>query len=152
VNSRFLAISGGIPRLQIVLCILIILFISNLNAIIDLVLHPEIPYFDLEHMIVGGVTGLVSLLLFGLLFRHMHRLEIALNTIRSMEKILPICSCCRRIRKPGADPKQVDSWVPIEAYITQKTTTTFSHGICPDCVSKIYPEYDDRKAEDGRNA
>ena len=151
MNSRFFAISGGRPRLQIVLCGLAILFISNLNAVIDLVLHPEIPYFDLEHLIVGGATGLISLFLFGLLFRHMRRLEIALNTIRSMEKILPICSNCRRIRKAGADPKQVDSWVPIETYITQKTSTTFSHGICPDCISKIYPEYDDRKAEDGRN-
>jgi len=39
----------------------------NLNAMVDVVLHPEIPYFDKEHLIVGGVTGFVSMVLFGLL-------------------------------------------------------------------------------------
>ena len=36
---------------------------SNLNALVDYVLHPYIPYFDKEHLIVGGVTGLVSIVL-----------------------------------------------------------------------------------------
>ncbi len=38
---------------------------SNLSALVDAFLHPEIPYFDIEHLIVGGVTGLVSSILFG---------------------------------------------------------------------------------------
>ncbi|MFZ4562473.1 MAG: PAS domain S-box protein [Bacteroidales bacterium] len=39
---------------------------SNLNAIADFFLHPEIPYFDKEHLIVGSITGLISLILLGL--------------------------------------------------------------------------------------
>lgn len=39
---------------------------SNLSAIADFFLHPEIPYFDKEHLIVGSITGLISLILLGL--------------------------------------------------------------------------------------
>lgn len=142
---------AAIPTgVQIGVYALIILFMSNLSALVDLIIHPDIPYFDNEHLIVGGATGLVSGILFGLLFVHMRRLEAALRTIRSLERILPICSGCRKIRQPGTDPAKVDSWVPIESYITQKTATTFSHGICPECVSKIYPEYDGSTPEGRR--
>jgi len=54
---------------------------SNLNALVDLCLHPDIPYWDKE------------------------------------------------------------------SYITQKTTISFSHGICPECLSKFYPNYDSNQAK-----
>jgi hypothetical protein len=118
---------------------------TNLNALVDFFLHPEIPYFDKEHLIVGGTTGFVSLVLFGLLFIYMRHLNNALNTIRALESILPICSNCKKIRKPDSDSTQMDSWQPIESYISQKTTTKFSHGICPECLSKHYSEFIDTK-------
>ena len=34
-----------------------------------------------------------------------------------------------------------ESWQSIESYITEHTTTKFSHGICPDCMKKLYPEF-----------
>lgn len=37
----------------------IIAVVVNLNALIDLILHPEIEYFDIEHIIVGSATGIV---------------------------------------------------------------------------------------------
>ena len=52
---------------KIAAAILLILFLGNLNAIIDLFLHPDIPYFDLEHIIVGGITGFCSFLILLLL-------------------------------------------------------------------------------------
>lgn len=107
---------------------------------VDYFLHPEIPYFDKEHLIVGGITGFVSIVLFGLLFIYMRYLNNALAKIKTLENILPICSNCRKIRKTGSDPRQIDSWQPIESYITQMTTSKFSHGICPECLSKLYPE------------
>lgn len=36
------------------------LIIANLNAITDFVLHPDIPYFDEEHLIVGGISGVLT--------------------------------------------------------------------------------------------
>ncbi|MBA3035842.1 MAG: hypothetical protein FP814_05035 [Desulfobacterium sp.] len=120
---------------------------SNLNAMVDLYLHPDIPYFDKEHLIVGGVTAIVSTVLFGALFFYVCHLDKALKTIKTLETFLPICCNCKKIRIPDSDPKKMDSWLQIESYITQKTTTMFSHGICPECILKLYPEYSDNKQE-----
>jgi signal transduction histidine kinase len=49
--------------LKILLFIVIIFLLSNVNAFVDFLLHPEIPFFDQEHLIVGTITGLFSLLL-----------------------------------------------------------------------------------------
>ena len=45
--------------------VLIIFFMGNLSSLTDMVLHPDIPYFDREHLIVGGTTALFTLILFG---------------------------------------------------------------------------------------
>jgi sigma-B regulation protein RsbU (phosphoserine phosphatase) len=64
------------------------------------------------------------------LVARLHVAERILNMqheIRQLHSILPICSYCRRIRQDD------DTWVSIEKHIKQKTDTSFSHGICPDC-------------------
>jgi hypothetical protein len=114
---------------------------SNLNALVDAVLHPDIPYFDDEHLIVGGITGLVNIILFGFLTLYVRYLNNALNNIKRLESILPICSNCKKIRRPGSDAKAMNSWQPIEAYITEMTTSQFSHGICPECAAELYPQF-----------
>jgi hypothetical protein len=58
----------------------------------------------------------------------------ALKRIKTLEDFLPICASCKRIRlKDG-------SWEQIESYITQRTGSMFSHGICPECARKLYSE------------
>ena len=54
------------------------------------------------------------------------------NTLRSF---LPICANCKKIREED------DSWIPIEEYIRDHSETEFSHGICPECAKKLYPEF-----------
>ena len=143
-SKRFVKIAKS-TAFQATIYLTIIMVMTNLNALVDFFLHPEIPYFDKEHLIVGGITGFVSIVLFGLLFIYMGHLNNALNTIITLESILPICSNCKKIRKTDSDPEQMDSWQSIESNITQKTTTKFSHGICPECLSKLYPEDTDSK-------
>ena len=115
--------------------------ISNLNAVVDTFVHPEIPYFDLEHLIVGGVTGLVTVILFGLTMLYTRYLEQALCKIRILESHLPMCCNCKKIRISDSDTTKKESWQPIDSYITEYTTTQFSHGICPDCAKELYPEF-----------
>lgn len=55
------------------------------------------------------------------------KLQKALDEIKTLRGIIPICSYCRQIR----DDKGI--WDKIEAYITEHTDSKFSHGICPDC-------------------
>jgi len=125
---------------QLFIYILIIILMSNLSALVDVFLHPEIPYFDTEHLIVGGVTGLVSSILLGLLIFYTWRLEKALKRINKIESFLPICANCKKIRIPNLDPHNKESWQSIESYITEKTATLFSHGICPECAAALYPQ------------
>jgi hypothetical protein len=143
LRSKALGKFATSARLQVIVYLFVILLMSNMNALVDKIFHPEIPYFDEEHLIVGGVTSLVSIFLFGFLFMYMRRLAHALQTIQVLESILPICSSCKKIRIIDGNPREMKSWQPIESYITQQTTTKFSHGICPECLTTLYPDYDD---------
>ena len=60
-------------------------------------------------------------------------LKSALAQIQTLKGILPICSCCKKIR----DDKGY--WEQVEGYIARHTQAEFSHGICPECKEKLYP-------------
>jgi PAS domain S-box-containing protein len=59
-------------------------------------------------------------------------LQFALDNVRTLEGLLPICANCKKIR----DDKGF--WNQVEGYILQHTNATFTHGICPECFSKLY--------------
>jgi hypothetical protein len=61
-------------------------------------------------------------------------LKDALNEIKTLRGILPICMFCKKIR----DNKGY--WNQIESYIHEHSNATFSHGLCLDCAKKNYPE------------
>jgi uncharacterized PurR-regulated membrane protein YhhQ (DUF165 family) len=60
-------------------------------------------------------------------------LQKALSEVKTLRGFLPICSNCKSIR----DDKGY--WNQIEAYIRERSDAEFSHGICPDCAKKLYP-------------
>jgi hypothetical protein len=62
-------------------------------------------------------------------------LEDAREAVKTLSDLLPICSSCKKIR--GDD----GYWSAIESYISQHSQILFSHGICPDCLRKLYPEF-----------
>lgn len=72
--------------LKIIGAVFVIVLLGNLNAIVDLVLHPEIPYFDKEHLIVGGITGIVVILLFISLAFYIRDLNKAMKMNDQVEK------------------------------------------------------------------
>lgn len=61
--------------------------------------------------------------------------------IERLESFLPICAYCKKIRKPDTDPEKQDSWQQMEVYITNKTGSEFSHGLCPACLEKHYGKF-----------
>jgi len=63
-------------------------------------------------------------------------LEDALHKVKALSGLLPICASCKKIR----DDKGY--WNQIEAYIRDHSEAEFSHGICPDCAKKLYPNID----------
>ena len=61
-------------------------------------------------------------------------LQEALANIKTLHGLIPICSHCKKIR----DDKGY--WNRVEVYISQRSNAEFSHGICPTCLEKYYPE------------
>ena len=68
-------------------------------------------------------------------------LQHALSQVKQLSGLLPICASCKRIR----DDKGY--WNQIEQYIHDHSEAEFSHGICPECVAKLYPDFMKRKGE-----
>ena len=62
-------------------------------------------------------------------------LQAALVQIRTLSGIVPICSSCKRIRDDAG------YWRQVEAYVSAHSEAKFTHGICPECMAKLYPEY-----------
>lgn len=61
-------------------------------------------------------------------------LQERMKEIRTLGGLLPICGHCKKIRDDAG------YWTQLEGYISQRTTATFSHGICPHCAETHYPE------------
>jgi len=61
-------------------------------------------------------------------------LQRALDEIKTLRGIIPICSNCKKIRDDD------DSWQRIEKYIGDHSEAVFTHSICPDCAKKLYPD------------
>ncbi|MDD5265483.1 MAG: GAF domain-containing protein [Candidatus Bipolaricaulis sp.] len=68
--------------------------------------------------------------------RRAQELEAALGRVQKLEGVLPTCQYCKKIRLPDADEDDPASWIAIETYIRERTSASFSHGICPDCLRK----------------
>ena len=66
-------------------------------------------------------------------------LRSAGERIKELEKLLPICSSCKKIRTNNDKPMEPDSWDTIEHYLHKNKDMKFTHGICPDCMNKLYP-------------
>ena len=62
------------------------------------------------------------------------RIVTLTERVRTLEGILPMCAYCRRIR----DEK--NRYQSLEDYVSDKTPAQFSHGVCPDCAKKHFPD------------
>ncbi len=61
--------------------------------------------------------------------------EKALAHVRVLRGLLPICASCKQIRNDEG------YWTQIEVYIRDHSEAKFSHGICPECARKLYPDF-----------
>lgn len=65
-------------------------------------------------------------------------LSEAMSRIKSLEGIISICAYCKKIRN------EKQSWDQLEKYITEHSDAHFSHGICPECTHKYFPNDTDK--------
>ncbi|HEX4263614.1 MAG TPA: PAS domain S-box protein [Verrucomicrobiae bacterium] len=67
--------------------------------------------------------------------RLIEELTAALRHVKTLNGLLPICASCKKIRNDSG------YWEQVETYIRSRSNAEFTHGICPDCVRLLYPEY-----------
>jgi len=61
-------------------------------------------------------------------------LQSSLNEIKTLRGILPLCSFCKKIRDDEG------YWEQVDVYIHQHSDAEVSHGVCPECMEKNYPD------------
>lgn len=68
-----------------------------------------------------------------------NELARALEKVKQLSGLLPICCSCKNIRNDQG------YWQQIEYYISNHSEAEFTHGICPDCAKKILGELRDKQ-------
>jgi PAS domain S-box-containing protein len=71
-------------------------------------------------------------------------LQFALDNVKTLQGLIPICANCKKIRDDSG------YWQQVESYIQRHSDAKFTHGICPECAVILYPGYSP-KAPDGSN-
>jgi hypothetical protein len=61
-------------------------------------------------------------------------LQVALAKIKTLHGIIPICAGCKKVREDSG------YWKQVELYVSEHSDAEFSHGFCPECVERLYPE------------
>lgn len=69
----------------------------------------------------------------------LQELQIALENIKTLRGLLPICAYCKKIRNDQG------YWEQVETYIKSHSLADFTHGICPDCMKKLENELNSKK-------
>ncbi len=62
-------------------------------------------------------------------------LAAAAENLKTLNGLLPICCFCKSVRNDG------DYWQSVENYITAHSDVIFSHGFCPNCAKKNFPDF-----------
>ena len=61
--------------------------------------------------------------------------------VKVLRGLLPICSYCKKIRDDRG------YWEQVERYVAARSDADFSHGMCPDCGVKHFPDVYDNGME-----
>jgi PAS domain S-box-containing protein len=69
------------------------------------------------------------------------KLQDALQQIKILRGVLPICASCKKIRDDRG------GWNRLEDYIKEHSEAVFTHGICPDCAKELYPDFSKQSAD-----
>ena len=64
-------------------------------------------------------------------------LQDALKQVKTLSGLLPICASCKKIRDDNG------YWQQVETYIQKHSNADFTHGICPECLQRLYPKYNE---------
>ena len=96
--------------------------------------------------LISALTGMMAVIVGALFFvyitnpllaklsKTVEGLQEALSKVKLLSGLIPICASCKKIRDDRG------YWNQIEYYIREHSEAEFSHGICPKCANRLYPE------------
>jgi YesN/AraC family two-component response regulator len=67
--------------------------------------------------------------------RLLEELQEVVKQVRTLSGLLPICASCKKIRDDQG------YWTQIEQYVSEHANVSFTHGLCPGCAARLYPEF-----------
>ena len=97
------------------------------------------PFLEEEVFLLDAMASLIGQVLYrkNLIDERNKHFKIVEEVYQKvLSGFIPICASCKSIR----DEEGV--WHQMEAYFQKRTEATFSHGICPECVKKLYPYFE----------
>jgi hypothetical protein len=147
-----LGVAGAVPYIIIVLAavwsfkkewIVITSIICSLLTLIGFLYSP--PGSELWKAVTNRALVLFTILIIAIVGLQRKKMEQkrddallekekALDDLKILKGLLPICASCKQIR----DDK--GHWTQLEHYIHEHSEAEFSHGLCPECARKLYPD------------
>lgn len=104
------------------------------NQIVDFMSASAFQGLSFYISFVGNIT-----LVIGLITMNAQRLEQdlikAMDQVKTLTGLIPICSSCKKIRDDQG------YWQEVEIYVRNHSEADFSHGLCPECLKRLYPKY-----------
>lgn len=111
------------------------------NGLINHYIVRATPILDGNNTVIGIVESFQDITVRKSLEQEKEKLiaelQSSLDRVKVLSGLIPICSSCKKIRDDQG------YWSQVEAYISRFSEAKFSHGICPACVRKLYPEFSD---------
>jgi hypothetical protein len=96
--------------------------------------------FHPQHLPMAMFFGMLGMSLGAINIYYLKNIMKSRKRIKLLEGLLPICSYCHKIRDNNGQKHAEEHWERIEDYIYKKTDQEFTHGICPECVEKVFPQ------------
>lgn len=131
-HNRFLEVAFSIQAVWLIFRIIHTIFMES--PMVDFMKAPAFHGITVIVFLSGNI-----LVVIGLIVLNFQRVELdwaaAMAEIKTLRGLIPICSSCKKIRDDHG------MWNQIELYIQNHSDAEFSHGICPECMKKLYPEF-----------
>lgn len=117
--------------------LLLILFLVG-YMVMACALILEVPLIGVP--LVGAALFLVAVFIY---FSSLLESKLLGEIQSTVQKLMPICAKCKKMRSSDSDWTDPKSWVEIEKYIDQETGGQLTHGLCPACAAAVLSEYED---------
>ncbi len=106
---------------------------SDFTKSADSILRNNMIILFIVLVLVAAIATSLSFYFSGLIARSDEKVEQAELETEKLRRLLPICASCKKIRD------KENNWHQIDSFLTTHERIDFTHGLCPDCIQKLYP-------------